>query len=95
LIQTITAGDQFQPFWIWPAVFVGIAVVITLLWLFDRIGKRHFPSIPKTCNAGGHALIRMDAILQPSRQYLIEARERQGVSDDASGDPPKTGTGRE
>lgn len=49
---------QYQPFWIWPAVFGGIAAIVLLFWGLDRVMKRYFPSSRKAYTAGENALTR-------------------------------------
>lgn len=86
------AEGHYQPFWIWPAVFAGIAAIVLLFWGLDRFLRRYFPSSRKAYSAGGNALMRMETLFLPSRQHVIEAQEREDEQEDASGDPPETGS---
>lgn len=86
---------QYQPFWIWPAVFGGIAAVVALFWGLDRVMKRFFPSSRKAYTAGGNALMRVEALFLPGREHVIEAHERDDAEEDDSGDPPVAGDERE
>ena len=85
------AEGHYQPFWIWPAVFGGIAAMVLLFWGFDRFMKRHFPSSRKAYSAGGNALMRVEALFVPGREHVIEAIEREDEEQDESGDPPTPG----
>ena len=82
---------QDQPFWIWPAVFGGIATIIGLLWLLDRLIKHYFPSSRKYYSAGGNALVRIDTMFLPDRKHIIEVREHKDAEDDEKGEPPTAG----
>jgi hypothetical protein len=82
----IAPEGQYQPFWIWPATFSGIGLIGLVFWALGRLMKRYFPSARKVYSAGGNALMRVDAILQPSRQHVIEAREREDEEQDDSGE---------
>jgi hypothetical protein len=81
---------HYQPFWIWPAVFGGIAIIVLLFWALDRLLRRYFPSSRKTYGTGGNALMRVETLFLPSREHVIEAREREHEEQDDSGDPPNT-----
>ncbi len=83
---------HYQPFWIWPAVFGGIAVLVLLFCAFDRLMKRYFPSSRKAYSAGGNALMRMEALFLPGREHVIEAKEHEDEEQDNSGDPPNPGS---
>ena len=78
--------DINQPFWIWPATLGVVGLIALVIWALNRI----FPSkSPHT--AVGNALMRVDAILQPSREHMIEAREWEESQEDAGADPPTRG----
>ncbi len=79
---------HYQPFWIWPAVFGAICVVVLLFWGLDRVMKRYFPSSRKAYSAGGNALMRVEALLLPGREHVIKAIEREDEEEEESGDPP-------
>ena len=89
--MTISTEGHYQPFWIWPAVFGGIVVVVLVFWAFDRVMKRYFPSSRKAYSPGGNALMRVEALFLPSREHVIEAKEHEEGEQDGTGDPPDTG----
>lgn len=82
---------QQESFWLWPATFGGVALLVLIFWVFDRIMRRFFPSWGKSYTAAGNALIRVDTLFRPSRQYVIEAKEREEDESEESGDPPVAG----
>jgi hypothetical protein len=85
-------NDHYEPFWIWPAVFAGVAAIVGFVALLNRIVKRFFPSTQRKrySLAMGNALMRVDAVLAPGREHIIEAREYQQVEEDEEGEPPET-----
>lgn len=87
----IAPEGNYQPFWIWPAVFGGLGLIVVIFWALDRLMKRYFPSSREGYTAGGNALMRVEAILLPGRQHVIEAQERENEEEDESGDPPVAG----
>ena len=82
-------NDHYQPFWIWPAAFSFIGAIVGFFWLVNRI----FPSTSRKrySAAVGNALVRVGAVLEPSREHIIEPREYQQVDEDEGGQPPETG----
>ena len=90
----IAPNDQYQPFWIWPAVLGGIAAIVALLWSLNRVLTRFFPNTGKYYHAGGNALMRVESIFLPGREHMIEARERDDAEEDNKGEPPETGEPR-
>ena len=87
-IAIAAPNDQYQPFWIWPAVLGAIGAIAFLLWLLNRL----FPSTKKYYHAGGNALMRVDAMLLPDRKHIIEASECDDVEEDVTGEPPESGS---
>ena len=85
--------DHYQPFWIWPAAFTGLAALVAFFWLLNRIVERAFPSAhrKRSSAAMGNALMRIDAVLEPSREFIVAAREYQEVEEDKEGEPPEAG----
>ena len=81
---------HYQPFWIWPAAFGGITTVVGLFWLLNRIIERFFPARQKRYTAGmGNALLGAGALLEPSREHILEVRNYQQVDQDDEGEPPR------
>ncbi len=74
-----------QSGWTYLIVLSGVAAFVFIGWLLDKL----FPS--KANTAAGNALMRAEVFFNPSREHVIEARERQEKEDDESGDPPVTG----
>ncbi len=66
-------------------VFGALGIIGLVLWLLGKL----FPSTAHT--AAGNALMRAEAIFNPSREHVIEAREHEEKADDAEGDPPVAG----
>lgn len=85
-------NDHYQPFWIWPAVLGGIGAIVAFFWLLNRIVERFFPSTRrKRYTAGiGNALMHLNAVVEPSRQHILEVRKYQQAEED-KGEPPETG----
>lgn len=83
---------HYQPFWIWPAACGGIATIVGLFWLLNRIVERWFPAKRKRYAAGmANALLRAGAVLEPSRERIVEVRQHQQVVQEDEGEPPQTG----
>lgn len=54
-------------------------------WIYYRKGSG---------SAGlGNAMLNVQSLIEPERQYIIEAREETAEESD-SGDPPESGTGK-
>jgi len=89
----VTPQDHYQPFWIWPVVFGGIGAIVAVFWLLNRIVERFFPSArgKRYTAAMGNALMRIDAVLNPGREHMVEVRKHQQVDKDEPGEPPETG----
>jgi len=80
------AGQQ-DPIWVYPVVLGGLALIIFLLWLLNRL----FPSTKSSHASVGNALMRVEANFLPGREHIVEACERDGVEEDDEGEPPETG----
>ena len=74
-----------QSGWTYLYVLGGLAIIVLVLWLLGKL----FPS--KVNTAAGNALMRAEVFFNPSREHVIEARERQKKEDEESGEPPETG----
>ena len=74
-----------QSGWTYLLVLGGLAVIGFVLWLLGKL----FPGKGNT--AAGNALMRAEVFFNPSREHVIEAREREEKEDEESGDPPETG----
>jgi hypothetical protein len=62
-------------------------LIALFFWWLNRL----FPSSKKGHAAIGNALMRVDAILQPSREHIIEAQEWEQGEEGKNGDPPAPG----
>ena len=83
--------DQYQPLWIWPAAFGGIATSVGLFWLLNRILERFFPAKRKRYAAAmGNALLGAGAVFEPSRDLSLRCANTTSHQDD-TGEPPETG----
>ncbi len=83
MLALLNSGQQC---WDTYLLVLGIVVlVIIVLWILGKI----FPG--KAFSAGGNALMRAEVFFNPSREKLIEAKEREEREDEESGDPPQTG----
>lgn len=74
-----------QSGWTYLIVLAGVAAFVLIGWLLGKL----FPS--KANTAAGNALMRAEVFFNPSREHVIEAREREEREDNESGDPPETG----
>ena len=88
--MTAPQGD-YQPFWIWPAVFGSIAAIVGLFWGLSRVMNRYLPSSRRAYSAGGNALMRVEALFLPGREHQIEIQERDDTNEGDSGEPPVAG----
>jgi hypothetical protein len=86
-------NTEYAPLWAWFAAVGGIAALVFLIWFLGWIVGALFPSTKRkrAYATMGNALMRVDALLQPSRGHIIEAREYEEVEQDESGDPPEPG----
>lgn len=75
-----------QSGWTYLIVMGGVAAFVLVGWLLGKL----FPGKGNT--AAGNALMRAEVFFNPSRQHVIEARQREEKEDEESGDPPTTGT---
>lgn len=74
----------------WTTIFLvlaGVAALVGIIWSFGRL----YPSSKKYTAAGGNALMRADVFFRPSREHILDAKERQETEEEASGDPPDAG----
>lgn len=78
------AGEH-QSGWTYLVVLGSVGAIAVLLWALGKL----FPS--KVHTAAGNALMRAEAIFQPSREHIIEAKEYEDQEEDDSGDPPEAG----
>lgn len=74
-----------QSGWTYALVLGGLALIAFVLWLLGKL----FPGKGNT--AAGNALMRAEVFFNPSREHVMEARDRQDREDEESGDPPQTG----
>ncbi len=74
-----------QSGWTYLVVLGSVGGIAALLWALGKL----FPS--KVHTAAGNALMRAEAIFQPSREHIIEAKEYEDQEEDDSGDPPEAG----
>lgn len=86
-------NDHYQPFWIWPAAFGGLGAIVGFFWLLNRIVERFFPSTNRNRYTGamGNALLGLSAVVEPSREHILEVRRYQPFEKDQEGEPPDTG----
>ena len=71
----------------WTTIFLvlgGLAIFVLLIWALGKL----IPASKKYTAAGGNALMRADVFFRPSREHLIEAKEREEQNDESSGDTP-------
>ena len=76
---------EHQSGWTYLLVFGALGIIGLVLWALSKL----FPGSAHT--AAGNALMRAEAIFNPSREHVIEAKEYEEQRDDAKGDPPEGG----
>jgi hypothetical protein len=86
-------NDHYQPFWIWAVAFGGIGAIVGFFSPLNRIVERFFPSTNRKRYpaAMGNALIELSAVVEPSREHILEVRRYQRVEEDQEGEPPEIG----
>jgi hypothetical protein len=83
LLLTMANGGGVQLTWgIIGAVLGGVAVIVVALWALGRVLPRKFTA------AAGNALMSAEVFLRPSREKVLEAKQREPKQNDDSGDPP-------
>ena len=81
----LLAANSAQLTWSNIALIIGsVGAVVLLIWAIGRF----IPSSKKYTSSGGNALMRAETFFRPSREHVIEAKERDAVEDEHSGDPP-------
>ena len=83
----MTPMDARNPFWVYPVVLGGLAVIV----LFVRWLDRRYPSKKSHRGSIGNALMRVEANFLPGREHVMEAIERDEAEEDDQGGPPETG----
>lgn len=71
----------------WTMIFLilgGVAAIVVIIWALARL----IPDSGKYKTAGGNALLRAETFFRPSREHVIEAKEREEKEDEESGGPP-------
>ncbi len=76
-------GSHPQSWTAWLLVFGALAAIILFIWLIDRIFK-----LKQYKAAAGNALLQAEVFFNPSRQNVIEAKQKAEIEEDESGDPP-------
>ncbi len=87
LLITNVSGDERNPFWVYPVVLGGLALMGFLLRWLDR----RYPSKRSFRGSIGNALVRMEATVLPGRQHIAEVMEHEEAEEDDQGEPPETG----
>lgn len=70
-----------QSWWTYLLALAIIAVVVITVWLLGKL----FPS--KATTAAGNALMRAEVFFNPSREHVIEAKQREQKEDSETGEP--------
>lgn len=70
-----------QSWWTYLFALGAVAAIIIVVWLLGKL----FPS--KGNSAAGNALLRAEVFFNPSREHVIEAREREQKEDSETGEP--------
>ena len=83
----LAVASQQDPIWVYPVVLGGLALIIFLLWLLNRL----FPSTKSSHASVGNALLRVEASFLPGRENIVEACERDDAEEEDEGEPPETG----
>jgi len=72
--------------WTTVAIILGsVAAIVLVIWAMGKL----IPGSKKLASAGGNALMRVETCFRPSREHVIEAKEREEKQDEESGDPPR------
>ena len=78
-------GSEQQSGWTYLLILGVLAILCLVIWLLGKL----FPS--KVHTAAGNALMKAEAIFNPSREHVIEAKSLERKEDDESEDPPSEG----
>ena len=77
------------PRWVSALIFIAVFGAFVILLRISR--KLEKSGQIKNYSRGiGRGMLHVDAMLRPSRQHLIEAKQHQTKEDDESGGPDKT-----
>ena len=63
----LAVASQQDPIWVYPVVLGGLALIIFLLWLLNRL----FPSTKSSHASVGNALMRVKANFLPGREHIV------------------------
>jgi hypothetical protein len=81
--------SDIDPRWvsalIFVAVFGGFVALLLISRKLERAGR-----IKNYSRGLGHGILHVDALLRPSRQHVIEAKQHEEKENDESGGPDKT-----
>ncbi len=81
----LISANPAQLTWTTIVLVLGVvSAVVLIIWALGRL----FPSSKKYSSASGNALMRAETFFRPSREHILEAKERDEREDNDSGDPP-------
>ena len=81
----VSAVDPGQLAWKTVGIVLGsVAAIVVAIRAIGRL----IPSSKKYSSAGGNVLMRAEIFFRPSREHIIEAKQREDKEDEQSGDPP-------
>lgn len=80
-------GSEQQSGWTYLLILGVLGITCLIIWLLGKL----FPA--KVHTAAGNALMKAEAIFNPSREHIIEAKSLEHQEDDEEGDPPVPGSG--
>jgi hypothetical protein len=81
--------STIDPRWISALIFLAIvAGVLAVLLISRKLEKSG--KIRNYSRGLGRGMLQVDAMLRPSRQHVIEAKQREEVDEDQSGGPDRT-----